>query len=83
MDLHFHGPDPTAAEQAAVDSVLGPPAVGLGGRAAERGRGGSFLAGWAARRPGPAATFSCPLSTPSSRGLDGSPREPSTTSAGA
>jgi NADH-quinone oxidoreductase subunit F len=23
MDLHFHGPDPTAAEQAAVDSVLG------------------------------------------------------------
>ena len=25
MDLHFHGPEPTAAEQAAVDSVLGPP----------------------------------------------------------
>lgn len=25
MDLHFHGPEATAAEQAAVDSVLGPP----------------------------------------------------------
>jgi NADH-quinone oxidoreductase subunit F len=25
MDLHFHGPDPTPDEQAAVDSVLGPP----------------------------------------------------------
>ena len=26
MDLHFHGPEPTAAERAAVDSVLGPAA---------------------------------------------------------
>jgi NADH-quinone oxidoreductase subunit F len=26
MDLRFHGPEPTAAERAAVDSVLGPPA---------------------------------------------------------
>jgi len=25
MDLHFHGPEPTPAERAAVDSVLGPP----------------------------------------------------------
>ena len=24
MDLHFHGPEPTADERAAVDSVLGP-----------------------------------------------------------
>jgi NADH-quinone oxidoreductase subunit F len=31
MDLHFHGPDPTAAEQAAVDSVLGPPASAWAG----------------------------------------------------
>ena len=33
MDLHFHGPDPTAAEQAAVDSVLGPPASAWAGGA--------------------------------------------------
>jgi NADH-quinone oxidoreductase subunit F len=25
MDLHFHGPEPTAAERAAVDALLGPP----------------------------------------------------------
>jgi NADH-quinone oxidoreductase subunit F len=31
MDLHFHGPDPTADEQAAVDSVLGPPASAWAG----------------------------------------------------
>jgi NADH-quinone oxidoreductase subunit F len=33
MDLHFHGPDPTAAERAAVDSVLGPPASAWSGGA--------------------------------------------------
>jgi NADH-quinone oxidoreductase subunit F len=31
MDLHYHGPDPTAAEQAAVDAVLGPPASAWAG----------------------------------------------------
>jgi NADH-quinone oxidoreductase subunit F len=31
MDLHFHGPDPTAAERAAVDSVLGPSASAWAG----------------------------------------------------
>ncbi len=33
MDLHFHGPKPTAAEQAAVDSVLGPPTSAWAGGA--------------------------------------------------
>jgi NADH-quinone oxidoreductase subunit F len=31
MDLHFHGPEPTPAERAAVDSVLGPPASAWAG----------------------------------------------------
>ena len=33
MDLHFHGPEPTASEQAAVDSVLGPPTSAWAGGA--------------------------------------------------
>ena len=37
---------------------------------------------WAATRPDPAATCSCPRSMPSSRGSAGSRRAPSTTSAG-
>jgi NADH-quinone oxidoreductase subunit F len=51
MDLHFHGPDPTVAEQAAVDSVLGPPtsAWAGGGRNVEEEGHSTFLGGHAAR----------------------------------
>ena len=51
MDLHFHGPDPTAAEQAAVDSVLGPPASAWAGgpRNVEEEGHSSLLGGHAAR----------------------------------
>ena len=51
MDLHFHGPEPTAAEQAAVDSVLGPPASAWAGgpRNVEEEGHSSLLGGHAAR----------------------------------
>ena len=51
MDLHFHGPDPTAAERAAVDSVLGPPASAWAGgpRNVEEEGHSSLLGGHAAR----------------------------------
>jgi NADH-quinone oxidoreductase subunit F len=51
MDLHFHGPDPTAAEQAAVDSVLGPPTSAWAGgpRNVELEGHSSLLGGRAAR----------------------------------
>ena len=53
MDLHFHGPDPTAAEQAAVDSVLGPPpSAWAGGPRNVEGEGHSSRAG---RPRGPVA----------------------------
>ncbi len=51
MDLHFHGPDPTAAEQAAVDSVLGPPASAwAGGPRNMKDEGHSALLGGLAAR---------------------------------
>lgn len=51
MDLHFHGPKATAAEQAAVDSVLGPPtsAWAGGARNVEAEGHSTFLGGHAAR----------------------------------
>ena len=51
MDLHFHGPEPTAAERAAVDSVLGPPtsAWAGGARNVEEEGHSSLLGGHAAR----------------------------------
>ncbi len=51
MDLRFHGPEPTADEQAAVDSVLGPPtSAWAGGPRDVEGEGhGSTLGGHAAR----------------------------------
>ena len=51
MDLHFHGPEPTAAEQAAVDSVLGPPTSAWAGgpRNVEEEGHSSLLGGHAAR----------------------------------
>lgn len=51
MDLHFHGPDPTADEQAAVDSILGPPASAWAGgpRNVKTEGHSSFLGGHAAR----------------------------------
>lgn len=51
MDLHIHGPDPTDAERAAVDSVLGPPSSAWFGGArdlAAEGRS-TFLGGHEAR----------------------------------
>lgn len=51
MDLHFHGPEATPEEQAAVDSVLGPPTSAWSGGARnleDEGRS-SFLGGHAAR----------------------------------
>ena len=51
MDLRFHGPEPTADERAAVDSVLGPPASAwAGGPRDVEGEGhGSAMGGHAAR----------------------------------
>src|SRR4051812_18394921 len=51
MDLHFHGPEVTAAEQAAVDSVLGPPtsAWAGGARNVEEEGHSTLLGGHAAR----------------------------------
>jgi NADH-quinone oxidoreductase subunit F len=51
MDLYFHGPKPTAAEQAAVDSVLGPPtsAWAGGARNVEDEGHSTLLGGQAAR----------------------------------
>lgn len=51
MDLHFHGPEPTAAEQAAVDTVLGPPtsAWAGGARNVEVEGHSALLGGQAAR----------------------------------
>ena len=51
MDLHFHGPEATAAEQAAVDSVLGPPtsAWAGGARNLEMEGHSTLLGGHAAR----------------------------------
>jgi NADH-quinone oxidoreductase subunit F len=51
MDLHFQGPQATAAEQAAVDSVLGPPtsAWAGGARNLEEEGHSTFLGGHAAR----------------------------------
>ena len=51
MDLHFHGPEPTAAEQTAVDSVLGPPtsAWAGGSRNVEEEGHSSLLGGHKAR----------------------------------
>jgi len=51
MDLHFHGPDPTAAEQAAVDSVLGQPTSAWAGgpRNVEEEGHTSFSGGHTAR----------------------------------
>src|SRR5215472_17612410 len=51
MDLRFHGPEPTAAERAAVDSVLGPPASAwMGGpRNIEEEGHGALVGGHAAR----------------------------------
>ncbi|WP_165234663.1 NAD(P)H-dependent oxidoreductase subunit E [Aquisphaera insulae] len=51
MDLSFHGPQATAVERAAVDSILGPPTSDRPGGARDpdaEGRGG-FLPGHAAR----------------------------------
>lgn len=51
MDLHFHGPEATPDEKAAVDSVLGPPASAwAGGERNQEDEGRStFLGGHAAR----------------------------------
>jgi NADH-quinone oxidoreductase subunit F len=51
MDLHFHGPDPTTAERAVVDSVLGPPASAWtgGARNVEDEGHSSLLGGHEAR----------------------------------
>ena len=51
MDLHFHGPEPTAAERAAVDSVLGPPTSAWAGgpRNVETEGHTALLGGHAAR----------------------------------
>ena len=51
MDLRFHGPEPTAAERAAVDSVLGPPASAWAGgpRDVEAEGHSSAVGGHAAR----------------------------------
>jgi NADH-quinone oxidoreductase subunit F len=51
MDLHFHGPEATAAERAAVDSVLGPPRSAWAGglRDVESEGHSSALGGHAAR----------------------------------
>ena len=51
MDLHFHGPEPTADEQAAVDSVLGPPSSAWAGgpRNVEDEGHSAHLGGHAAR----------------------------------
>lgn len=51
MDLHFHGPEPNAAERAAVDSVLGPPTSAWAGGPRDVDNEGhtAFLAGHAAR----------------------------------
>jgi NADH-quinone oxidoreductase subunit F len=51
MDLHFHGPDPTANEQAAVDAVLGPPTSAWAGGARNIDEEGhsALLGGQAAR----------------------------------
>jgi NADH-quinone oxidoreductase subunit F len=51
MDLHFHGPEPTPAEQDAVDRVLGPPtSAWAGGARNVDGEGhSSLLSGHAAR----------------------------------
>jgi NADH-quinone oxidoreductase subunit F len=51
MDLHILGPEPTAAEQAAVDSVLGPPtsAWAGGARNVEEEGHRAYLGGRAAR----------------------------------
>ena len=51
MDLRFHGPEADAAERAAVDSVLGPPASAwMGGpRDIEQEGHGSLVGGHAAR----------------------------------
>ena len=82
MDLRFHGPEPTADERAAVDSVLGPPASAwAGGPRNVEAR--ATLAAGRPRGPSPAATSFCPPSTPSSRGSAGLRPAPSTTSAGA
>ena len=81
MDLHFHGPDPTAAEQAAVDSVLGPPdSAWAGGGRNVKDEGHSPC--WAATPPDRAATCFCPRFMPFSRGSAGSRPAPSTISAG-
>src|SRR5579883_2970816 len=51
MDLRFHGPEPTADERAAVDSVLGPPTSAWTGgpRDVEAGGHGTSVGGHAAR----------------------------------
>ncbi len=51
MDLHFHGPEATATERAAVDSVLGPPTSAWAGgfRNVEAEGHGFALGGHAAR----------------------------------
>jgi NADH-quinone oxidoreductase subunit F len=51
MDLHFQGPDPTAAERTAVDSVLGPPTSAWAGglRNVEEEGHSSRVGGHAAR----------------------------------
>ena len=51
MDLHFHGPEATATERAAVDSVLGPPTSAWAGgfRNVEAEGHGFSLGGHAAR----------------------------------
>jgi NADH-quinone oxidoreductase subunit F len=51
MDLHFHGPEPTEAEKAAVDCVLGPPtsAWAGGARNVENEGHSSLLGGHVAR----------------------------------
>jgi NADH-quinone oxidoreductase subunit F len=51
MDLRFHGPEPTADERAAVDSMLGPPSSAwAGGPRDMEGEGhGSAMGGHAAR----------------------------------
>src|SRR5579883_3132337 len=51
MDLRFHGPEPTADERAAVDSVLGPPtSAWLGGERDLEGEGHTAAVGGHAAR---------------------------------
>ena len=82
MDLRLLDAEPTEAERAAVDHVLGPPALRLGrGNARRRGRRAGRGRARRARRARRVATCCCRRSTPSRSTSAGSARARSTTSA--